>query len=131
MTMHPRHRGSSLPDPDRRSIERRIAGLSGSIRPRERLRDEVLQSAADSVGKSNSRLRSAQVTVTLSILLLVIAPLLGALTRVKAPMPATARQANSAALRHAEVHQISFDWALVDIFDRFHLSGRDGKVISR
>ena len=129
MTMHHHVSKRSPVDRENRSIERQIAALGGSIVPGNRHREEMLDRASDSVGRSNSKLRSAQVAIALSLVLLVLSPLLGVLTRVQAPVPVTAKQANSAALQHAEENQMSFDWALVDIFSRFRESKRpDGKT---
>ena len=124
MTMHHHVSKRSRVDRENRSIERQIAALGGSIGPGHRHRDEMLDNASDSVGRSCSKLRSAQVAIALSFVLLVVSPLLGMLTRVQAPVPATAKQANSAALQRAEENQMSFDWALVDVFSRFRESKR-------
>jgi hypothetical protein len=105
-------------------IERQLAKLGGSIHPISGHRDQMLQRASESVVRSRSKLRTAQVAIAMSVLLIVISPIIGALTRVKVSSPPTADQANAEALQHARESQLSFDWALVDVFNRFRESKR-------
>lgn len=106
------------------SVERQIAMLGGSIRANNRHRDAMLRQASESVVRSGSRLRSAQVVIGLSLALLVISPLLGALTRVEVRLPPTAWQTNAEALGRAQEDHLSFDWALVDVFTQFRENKR-------
>lgn len=101
------------------SIEQQIAGLKPSIAPRSRHRDAVLDRVSESSESLSQRTRVARVTVALSCLLIVISPAIAALTRIEAPAPQTADQANSDALRLSEQNRLSFDWALVDVFEKF------------
>ena len=101
------------------SVERQIAVLGGSIGAKRRHRDGMLQRASETVVRSRSKVRTAQVAIGMSVLLLLISPIIGALTRVKVAPPPTARQANAEALDHARETQMSFDWALVDVFRQF------------
>ncbi|QEG02511.1 hypothetical protein Mal15_66320 [Stieleria maiorica] len=126
MTMHHDGRkGTPLGD-DYASVERQIAALGGAILPGRRHRDEVLEHTSDSVGRTRNQRRTVQVTLVMALLLVLGSPLISALTRVQPPRPQTADQTNAAALRHAEASQMSFDWALVDIFRQFRERKRAG-----
>lgn len=122
MHHHFNKRGPSGQSSD--SVERQLAMLGGSINAKSGHRDEMLQRASESVVRSRSKLRSAQVAVGMSVLLIVISPIIGALTRVQVSSPPTAKQANAEALDRARESQLSFDWALVDVFSRFRESKR-------
>lgn len=128
MTIHHRLNPSANDDRGESAVERQIAAqvaaLGGAITPSRRHRDRVLEQASDSVVQLKGKVRSAKVVIAMSILLVLVSPLIGAMTRVKAPAPQTAERANAAALRHAEASQLSFDWALVDVFSRFRQEKR-------
>ena len=109
------------------TVERQIAALRGSISAGRGHRDHLLEQASESVGRQSCKLRSARVTIVLSVLLVLVSPVIGALTRVKPPAPPTAEQANSAALRHAKASRMSFDWALVDLFSQFREKKRPAR----
>ncbi len=124
MTRHHRFDGQDTAD-DHAFIERQIAQMRGSITSRNGLRGRVLEEASESVGQMRRKVRSAKVTIMMSILLVVVSPLIGALTRIEPPAPQTAASANAAALPHAEAGRMSFDWALVDVFSQFRAAKRD------
>ena len=118
--MHHHHFNQRVPlDQSVDSVERQIAVLGGSIGAKSRHRDGTLQRASETVVRSRSKLRSAQVAIGMSVMLILISPIIGALTRVKVSSPPTARQANAEALDRARETQMSFDWALVDVFRQF------------
>lgn len=129
MTMHHHFDGRRSRNGDDASlrtsaVESQIAALGGAIVSRRRHRDQMLERASESVMRSNSKRHSAKVVAAISIGLILISPLISALTRIEAPIPQTAERANAAALRHAETNRMSFDWALVDIFDQFRAGKR-------
>ncbi|MCO8123939.1 hypothetical protein NHH03_19500 [Stieleria sp. TO1_6] len=114
-------------DADLLRVEQQIAALGRSITPSSNHRDKVLRRASDASVRTRSKRRSAQIVVVMSLLLLVVSPLIGVLTRIEPPGPATAEQANQEALRHAAENRMSFDWALVDVFEKFRANRRPGR----
>ena len=123
MTIHHRFDGRRE-DRNQHAIEQQIASLGGSIAARQTHRQAVLEQASDSVDRMQGKRRTAQVVVMMSVVLILVSPLLGALSRVDAPSPQTAADTNAAALRHAEANRLSFDWALVELFDQFRVNKR-------
>lgn len=123
----PRRRGDVSGGDHPAFVESQLAMLAGSISPGRRHRQRVLEEANDSVGRLRGKKRTAQVIVALSVVLILVSPLIGALSRIDAPGPQRAADANAAALRHAEASRLSFDWALVEIFDQFRISKRPNR----
>lgn len=124
MTMHRDFHEQDPSVPPSVAVERQIAMLGGAIRPSGRHRNAMLRQASESVVRSHSKFRSAQVAIGMSLLLVLISPLIGALTRIEVPMPPTAWQANAEALDRAQETGMSYDWALVDVFTRFREAKR-------
>ena len=106
------------------AVEQQLAMLQDAITPGDGHRSRVLETTSDSVTRHRGKVRSAKVTIALSLLLIAVSPLIGALTKIPKPAAQTADRAQADALRHAEAGRMSFDWALVDVFNRFRESKR-------
>lgn len=120
-----------MSDPQKRhrtiAVENQIASLAGSIRSSERHRQRFLEQASDTLDRKHTKAYSAKVILAFCVALVAVSPLIQRATRVNVPKPPTATQANAEALRHAEAQHMSFDWALVDVFERFRESKRMGE----
>ncbi|MCC9599630.1 hypothetical protein LOC67_03580 [Stieleria sp. JC731] len=110
----------SLSDRDQRLIEAQLVDLGKSIGASQRHRDQVLERATSHLIRQNTQKKTTHVALALAAAVLLISPLIADLTRrVKVHRPATAKQAQADALELTEAHQMSFDWALVDVFMQF------------
>lgn len=124
MTIHHQFNNGRRGGDDHAAVERQIAALGDAILPGRRHRDQLLEHASDAAGRSRHKMRISKLVIVLSLVLVLISPALGALTRMQPPPPQTAEQVNAAALRNAESMQMSFDWALVDLFNQFRENKR-------
>lgn len=112
-----------MTDPRAQKIERQIASLGGGITiSNHRLRQRVLDRAADGNFVEQNRKRTAKLVVTLAALMLLVSPVVAIILRLQIPKSPDAHAVNQAALRQADQSRVSFDWALVDVFKK--LRGR-------
>ncbi|OYP30318.1 hypothetical protein [Rhodopirellula sp. MGV] len=106
-----------MKDINQRRIESHLASLGRCIGPSESHRDRVLEQVSRNLQRSNTQRRTTHIAVALGLALLLLSPLIASVTRrVRPHQAATARQAQADAIRLSETHQMSFDWALVDVF---------------
>ncbi|MCD0458357.1 hypothetical protein [Roseiconus lacunae] len=109
-----------ISDQQRRHIESQLASLGRSINVSESHRDRVLEQASQHLVRANSHKRGMQVALAVAIVLLLVSPLISQLTRgMKARPAATASQVQAEAMKMSDAEQMSFDWALVHLFDQF------------
>lgn len=100
-----------------RDAERQLASLAPSIGPREQLRQQVLEDASESSVRSRSKQRGSQSLVIAAVVVMVLSPLIGQLTRTKLPTGPSSKQVNAQAL--GATKQVgNFHWSLVDVFLR-------------
>jgi hypothetical protein len=98
-------------------LERQLADLGGSIVARDPLREETLRRGEQSNEFSRGRKFSARWVIAASITLMMLSPWIAAATRLPVPKSPSARQVNEAALQYARQRGLTFDWALVDVFE--------------
>lgn len=102
-------------------IERQIASLAPSITVGESSRDQMLDRARDSSTLDRGRKKTAQSIIIASLMVIVISPLIGSLTRVDVPSNSSAEEVHQLSLRDAEKKRQTFSWSLVDFFSQSRL----------
>lgn len=109
-------------DEEQRRAEQRVAALGRRLlESQPPVREfprcgRMLQQASESDGRRRDRKRLYQIVIAASLMLIALSPVIAMLTRVQPPKAATSAETQEAALQHSRATRMSFDWALVEIF---------------